>query len=168
MLRLLSSVPILALVGVFLLRSMSNPTVSKAAPGEAVTTAAMVPEQAATDDSSRYLDFARLTFDAGVRGIVNARAIALYNTAQKQTDSKAWIDRYCRRVAGDVASLKGKYSQVSGEAKQAADFLNRAAELSACAAAQDWLTNGLPAGVSATVDPGSILDGYGRAYVSTK
>jgi hypothetical protein len=146
---------------------MGNPTASKAAPGEAVTAAAMVPEQS-TDDSSRYLQFARLTFDAGVRGIVNARAIAIYNAAQKETEPKAWVDRYCRDVAGDVGSLRVKYSQVSGEAKQSAAFLNRAAELSACAAAQDWLLNGLPDGVSATVDPSSILDGYVRAYVTTK
>lgn len=167
MLKFLTSVPLVALVSIFLLRSMGTPTPSTAGSSGSVTPE-LTQEPAEPEPASEYLAFARLVFEDGTRAIVNARAVAIFQSAQKKGNAQQWIDKYCRKVAGDVGALRTRYGTISGEARQASEYLNRTAELSACAAAQDWILNGLPSGIQASVSPQSILQVYGETYGNRK
>jgi len=167
MFKLLTSVPLVVLACVFLLRSMSAPAPSKAGSSGSVAPE-LTQEPQEPEPASEYLAFARLSFEEGVRPIVNARAVAIFKSAQKSGNAATWIDKYCRKVAGDVGALRTRYGTVSGDARQANEYLNRTAELSACAAAQDWILNGLPSGIQASVSPQSILRSYGETYGKQK
>lgn len=169
MLKYLVSPPALALLFVLILRGLSadpgaesisaNASAPTAPNATATGTAPTTPTE-----GSRYLSFARLTFDEGVRAIVNARAVELFERAQSEPNALEWIDQHCRLVAGDVGFQRESLGVVTGEAEQFGEFLNRSGELAACAVAQHWLVTGDVPPISAGVNPSVILNQYGAVY----
>lgn len=166
MLKLVSSVPVLLFLLVMMLRGLSAPPsreqsarandVSPSAAPAAVPTSQAV--------SSPYLEFALTSFDVGVRGAANARAVQLFHRAQQEQNAIAWMDAYCRKVAGDIAFLRQNFGAVTGEADQNAQLLNRSNELAAAALALHWLLSGdLDAG-KAAVNLQPILDQYQEVF----
>lgn len=164
-LKWLSAAPALAFITVLMVRGLSAPPSNE---NQARATAPMdTPAPALNAPSTPYLELARTTFDDGTRQAVNARAVELFRRAQEQTEAIAWIEQHCRAVAGDVAYLKNTFGTLTGEADQYSQFLNRSAELAACALAQHWLVSGGIA-VDATpgVNPTEILNKYNEVYPS--
>lgn len=160
MLKYFASPPVIALFAVLVLRGLS------AQPGEDVTAQATAPTNATTTSapSSGYMQFARLTFDEGVRSAVNARAMELFAIAQSQGNALDWIDKHCRAVAGDIAFQQQSLGVVTGEAQQFSELLNRAGELAACGLAQHWLATGSMAQLPAAVNLDPILEKYSQVY----
>ena len=163
--KFLTAAPVLAFVTVILLRGLAAPQTDENA---AQATASMdTPTPSINAPSSPYLELARLSFDEGTRGVVNARAVELFRVAQQQPEAIAWIDKHCRAVAGDVAYLKQTYGAVTGKAEQYTEFLNRSSELAACALAHHWLVSGgIAVDASPGVTPDEILKKYNEVYPS--
>lgn len=164
-LKFLAAAPVMAFLTVLMVRGLSAPPSNE---NQAQATAPLdTPAPALNAPSSPYFDLARVAFDDGTRGAVNARAVELFRRAQEQTEAIAWIDKHCRTVAGDVAYLKNTYGTVTGKAEQFTEFLNRSAELAACALAHHWLVSGgIAVDASPGVTPDEILNKYHEVYPS--
>lgn len=151
MLKLISSLPAIALLSVLMFRGLGF----NAPPPEATATETDAPSLPA----SPALRAAIATFDDGVRGATNARAVQLFHRAQQEpAGAIAWLSGYTRTVAGDVATLRQSYGVITGEAEQYSQLLNRASELSACLLALHWLERGNIDQSKAAVNLQPIID----------
>lgn len=166
-LKWLSAAPVLALITVLLVRGLSAPP-SRENAARATGPVPTVPTGEETDGGaaadSNYMALARLTFDDGVKAVVNARAVQLFNRAQQEGDAIAWLDQHCRAVAGDVAYLRQTLGTITGEGGQFGEFLNRTAEFSACNVAMHWAKEGGVATDASSVNPSAILKQYFEVY----
>lgn len=167
MLRFVSSLPFVALVLVLMFRGLSAPpSREQSARATDAPEAAPPSSPASSQPTSPYLKFALTSFDVGVRGAANARAVQLFHRAQQEQNAIAWMDAYCRKVAGDIAFLRQNYGAVTGDADQNAQLLNRSSELAAAALALHWLKSGDIDTGKAAVNLQPILDQYQEVFPS--
>jgi hypothetical protein len=161
MIKHLASLPALALVTVLILRGLSaQPSAEQNAHATEASTAT---DETVSADSP-YLELAREVYSESVKGAINARAIAIFNKAQTSGDAIGWTRQLCSKTAQDIATIRQRYGMATGEAQQFGWFLNRASELSACALAYHWLTNGGVASDLTSVDPTALLQSYSEVF----
>lgn len=143
------------LVLAFILRGITAPAQQPKAQAAPETSEA--PQRRA---STPFKQMASTAFNNGVRGAIYARAVYLYQAAQKQQNAEQWLSDYYNRTAGDVGFIKQQYGSPVGDAEQFNQTLGRSAELASVSLALDWMMSSSPRLDRAAVNLDPVLDSY--------